>query len=101
LMVGKRWYHLAVVIDLFARRIIGWAFSLINDATLVSKALRRAVGVRGKHAGLMFHSDQGCQGGFNWSSQHLDRGVYGPTRRMDEKNDGARSDAFPRRAVTS
>lgn len=70
LKVGKRWYHLAVVIDLFARRIVGWAFSLINDANLVSKALRMAVGVRGKHAGLMFHSDQGCQGGFNRSSQH-------------------------------
>lgn len=61
LMVGKRWYHLAVVIDLFARRVIGWAFSLINDANLVTKALRMAVEVRGKHAGLMFHSDQGCQ----------------------------------------
>lgn len=61
LMVGKRWYHLAVVLDLFARRIVGWAFSLINDANLVSRALRMAVDVRGKHAGLMFHSDQGCQ----------------------------------------
>jgi len=61
LMVGKRWYHLAVVIDLFARRVVGWGFSLINDANLVSKALRMAVEVRGKHAGLMFHSDQGCQ----------------------------------------
>lgn len=70
LMVGKRWYHLAAVIDLFARRIIGWAFSLINDANLVSKAVRMAVEVRGKHGGLMFHSDQGCQGGFNRSSQH-------------------------------
>lgn len=61
LMVGKRWYHLAAVIDLFARRIVGWAFSLINDANLVSRALRMAAEVRGKHAGLMFHSDQGCQ----------------------------------------
>ncbi|WP_256326767.1 IS3 family transposase [Pseudomonas sp. UC 17F4] len=61
LMIGKRWYHLAVVIDLFARRVIGWAFSLINDAHLVSKALGMAVEVRGKYAGLMFHSDQGCQ----------------------------------------
>lgn len=43
LMVGKRWYHLAAVIDLFARRIVGWAFSLINDANLVTKALRMAM----------------------------------------------------------
>jgi putative transposase len=61
LMVGKRWVHLAIVIDLFARRAIGWAFSLINDANLVSKALRMATEVRTSTCGLMFHSDQGCQ----------------------------------------
>lgn len=61
LMVGKRWAHLAIVIDLFARRVIGWAFSLVNDANLVSKALRMATEVRTCPPGLMFHSDQGCQ----------------------------------------
>lgn len=61
LMVGKRWVHLAIVIDLFARRAIGWAFSLINDANLVSKALRMATEHRTCPSGLMFHSDQGCQ----------------------------------------
>lgn len=61
LMVGKRWVHLAIVIDLFARRVIGWAFSLINDANLVSKALRMATEIRTCPSGLMFHSDQGCQ----------------------------------------
>lgn len=61
LMVGKRWVHLAIVIDLFARRVIGWAFSLVNDANLVSKALRMATELRTCPPGLMFHSDQGCQ----------------------------------------
>jgi putative transposase len=61
LMVGKRWIHLAIVIDLYARRVIGWAFSLVNDANLVSKALRMATAVRTRPPGLMFHSDQGCQ----------------------------------------
>ncbi|WP_256590812.1 MULTISPECIES: IS3 family transposase [unclassified Pseudomonas] len=61
LMVGKRWVHLAIVIDLFARRVIGWAFSLVNDANLVSKALRMAAELRKCTPGLMFHSDQGCQ----------------------------------------
>ncbi|WP_256681421.1 IS3 family transposase [Pseudomonas sp. R2-7-07] len=83
LMVGKRWYHLAVVIDLFARRIVGWAFSLINDANLVSKALRMAVEVRGKHAGLMFHSDQGCQ----YTSQLFQSALleYGITQSMSRR----------------
>ena len=61
LMVGKRWVHLAIVIDLFARRVIGWAFSLVNDANLVSKALRMAIELRTCPPGMMFHSDQGCQ----------------------------------------
>jgi len=61
LMVGKRWVHLAIVIDLYARRVIGWAFSLVNDANLVSKALRMATEIRTCPPGLMFHSDQGCQ----------------------------------------
>jgi putative transposase len=61
LMVGKRWVHLAIVIDLYARRVIGWAFSLVNDANLVSKALRMATELRISTPGLMFHSDQGCQ----------------------------------------
>jgi putative transposase len=61
LMVGKRWVHLAIVIDLYARRVVGWAFSLVNDANLVSKALRMATAVRTCPPGLMFHSDQGCQ----------------------------------------
>ena len=61
LMVGKRWVHLAIVIDLYARRVIGWAFSLVNDANLVSKALRMATELRKSPSGVMFHSDQGCQ----------------------------------------
>lgn len=58
---GKRWMYLAVVLDLHARRVVGWAFSLIADTNLVCKALRMAVGARGAQPGLMFHSDQGCQ----------------------------------------
>lgn len=61
LLVGKRWVHLAIVIDLYARRVIGWAFSLVNDANLVSKALRMATELRKSPSGVMFHSDQGCQ----------------------------------------
>lgn len=58
---GKRWLYLAVVLDLFARRIVGWATSLVADTNLICKALRMAVGARGATRGLMFHSDQGTQ----------------------------------------
>ncbi|WP_224787774.1 DDE-type integrase/transposase/recombinase [Pseudomonas fluorescens] len=46
--VGKRWLYLAAVLDLFARRIVGWSFSMISDATPTCAALRMAVELRGR-----------------------------------------------------
>ena len=57
--VGRRWAYLAVVMDLYARKPIGWAFSLSPDSLLTSKALQHAYESRGQPKGVMFHSDQG------------------------------------------
>ena len=56
---GNRWAYLAVVIDLFARKPVGFAMSLSPDSDLTSKALTMAWLTRGKPRGVMFHSDQG------------------------------------------
>ena len=56
---GKRWAYLAVVLDLFARKPVGWAMSFSPDSKLTSKALDMAWETRDKPAGVMFHSDQG------------------------------------------
>jgi len=61
IQVGRRWLYLAAIIDLYARRVVGWAFSMTADARLACDALRMASESRGKPAGVMFHSDQGCQ----------------------------------------
>jgi len=58
---GKRWACLALVLDLFARRPVGWALSLSADSALTKKALAMAWESRGNPTGVMFHSDQGCQ----------------------------------------
>jgi putative transposase len=58
---GKRWGYLAVVLDLFARKPVGWALSLNPDSELTKKALTMAYESRGEPQGVMFHSDQGCQ----------------------------------------
>jgi len=58
---AKGWLYLAVVIDLYSRRVVGWAFSDSPDTDLVTRALRLALMVRPRAAALMFHSDQGCQ----------------------------------------
>jgi len=57
---GKRWAYLAVVIDLFARKAIGWAMSHSLDSNLTCQALTMAFESRGKPKGVMFHCDQGC-----------------------------------------
>ena len=57
---GNRWLYLAVVIDLFARKVIGWAVSKSPDSTLTGKALSMAFAIRKQPKGVMFHSDQGC-----------------------------------------
>ena len=56
-----RWTYLAVVLDLYARRVVGWSMGKHPDATLVANALDHAYRVRGKPQGLLFHSDQGSQ----------------------------------------
>lgn len=58
---GKRWAYLALVLDLFARRPVGWALSLTVDSELTRKALTMAYEARGNPEGILFHSDQGCQ----------------------------------------
>jgi putative transposase len=58
---GKRWAYLAMVIDLFARKPVGWAMSLSPDSELTKKALTVAYEARGQPKGVMFHSDQGTQ----------------------------------------
>jgi putative transposase len=58
---GEGWLYLAVVLDLFSRKVIGWAMSQTMDTALVETALRMALQGRRPVAGLLHHSDQGSQ----------------------------------------
>jgi len=56
------WVYLAVVLDLFSRKIVGWSMSNSLATPLVSKALRNAIENRNPKRGeLLHHSDRGCQ----------------------------------------
>ena len=56
------WLFCATVIDLYSRRVIGWALADHLHTSLVGDALEMAVATRGGHvAGVVFHSDRGCQ----------------------------------------
>jgi len=55
------WLYLAVVIDLFARKVVGWQVSNRINAELAVGALRMAIRTRNPAPGLIFHSDRGSQ----------------------------------------
>lgn len=58
---GAGWLYLAVVIDLFSRKVVGWAMAPSMPAKLVCDALHMAVQQRRPSAGLIVHSDRGSQ----------------------------------------
>jgi putative transposase len=66
--------YCCVVLDLFSRKVVGWAMDRRCEATLVNDALAKASDSRSTGPGTVIHSDHGSQGGINWSSQHRDDG---------------------------
>ena len=56
---GEGWSYLAVLLDLFSRRVVGWAMSDTNDRALALAALDRALRARHPARGLVHHSDRG------------------------------------------
>src|SRR5471030_3087504 len=67
---GEGWLFVAVVLDLYSLRVVGWSMQSTMTAQLVMDALLMAVFRRGRPRAVLHHSDQGSQGGFNRSSQH-------------------------------
>jgi putative transposase len=53
------WLHLAVLLDLYSRRVVGWAMSNCQNRALITDALMMAIGHRHPGPGLIHHTDQG------------------------------------------
>lgn len=58
---GEGWVYLAVVLDLFTRRVIGWSMGSSLSSEIVMKAVLMALGQRGDTRPAVFHSDRGAQ----------------------------------------
>jgi len=58
---AEGWLYLAVVLDLFSRKVVGWAMAEQMDTALVENALRMALLARQPDVTLLHHSDQGSQ----------------------------------------
>jgi putative transposase len=58
---AEGWLYLATILDLFSRRVVGWAMAERMDTALVETALQMALQRRQPKKSLLHHSDQGCQ----------------------------------------
>lgn len=83
LKTNKGWFYLAVVLDLYARKVVGWSFSTIADSQLTQDALTMAWNSRGRPSGVLFHSDQGTQ--YSSYSYRATCARYGMTASMSRK----------------
>ena len=78
-LVSGVFVYTAFAIDAYAGRIVGWTCSASKEDRFVRRAIRHAARLRSDQGNPLLgntihHSDAGSQGGFNWSSQHLDHG---------------------------
>jgi len=58
---GQKWVYVAAILDLYSRKVVGWAVSQQINTALVRMALNMALCHRQPPAGLIFHSDRGVQ----------------------------------------
>lgn len=79
------WLFLAVLLDLFSRRVVGWATSSTNDRFLALDALREALAKRRPSPGLVHHSDRGSPYASDDYRQELKR--FGIVASMSRKGD--------------
>jgi len=61
LRTHEGWLYLAIVMDLHARRIVGWAMDKRMSVDLIKRAMTMAITLRKPQRGLLFHSDRGSQ----------------------------------------
>ena len=92
--------YLAVVLDVFSRKVVGWAFGQRQTADLVIAALNMALQTR-KPQDVIHHSDQGSQGEFKPSSQHVQNGGVDEAEKIEIESIAATQAAVTREATSS
>jgi putative transposase len=95
LWTAEGWLYVAVVLDLFSRKVVGWSMSAQMTAQLVIDALMMAIWRRGKPMELLHHSDQGSQ----YTSEDFqrllaDQGITCSMSRKGDCWDNAAMEAF-------
>jgi putative transposase len=92
---AEGWLYVAILLDLYARKVVGWAMSSHIDSALVQKALQMALGRRGPVPGLLHHSDRGSQYACHDYQRLLAvQGIRGSMSRKGECLDNAVAERF-------
>ena len=95
LQVNGVWRYLAVVMDLYSRKIVGWSLSKQRDAKLSLTAFKQATKKRLLKAGLYFHSDRGAEYiATKYQDWLKDQGVIQSMNRKGKMNDNATMESF-------
>lgn len=91
----ERWLYLAVTMDLYPRKIVGWGMGTENDTDLVLRALDMAVKDRRPEPGLIFHTDRGSTYAANGMRDELERlGIRASMSRKGDCWDNAVAESF-------
>lgn len=89
------WLYLAVVLDIFSRKVVGWAMQSTMHTDLVLQALMMAIWRRKAPAGLLVHSDQGTQfTGHDWQDFLKAHGLISSMSRRGNCHDNAVAESF-------
>jgi putative transposase len=95
LKVGGIYRYLAVVMDKYSRRVLGWAYGKRKDVALTLSALNRAVRYRKPARGLIFHTDRGIEYAAGAFKQRLaELGITQSMNRPGKVTDNAYIESF-------
>lgn len=93
--VGRAWAYLAVVLDLYSRKVVGWAVDTHMRETLIIEALEAALQHRQPRPGLLLHSDRGVQyRGTDYQALLTDAGIRPSMSRKGNCWDNAVMESF-------
>ena len=91
----QEFVYLAVVLDAWSRRVVGWALGRSLEAELALTALRMAIAERRPHPGLVHHSDRGVQYACGAYRALLEQhGIRGSMSRKGNPYDNAFAESF-------
>lgn len=94
-LTGQGWVYVAAILDLYSRRIVGWAVSQQINTALVLMALSMALTHRQPPTGLLFHSDRGVQyASADYRRALTAAGLVGSMSRKANCYDNAAMEAF-------